>query len=93
MSAKIITFEEFKKRLNGNGHVPPGGGDPPMDEVALEKRFGGIESKLDGIDIKLDNFKEHYATKEGLANLKFQIWAAAAAAVGLIKALDYLLTL
>ena len=64
-----------------------------MDDVEVVERFGKIEGTLNGIDIKLDNFEKHYATKEGLAQLKFQIWAAAAAAVGLIKALDWLLSL
>ena len=84
MTGKLLNFPTDK----GTGP-----GEPPMNDVALEKRFGQIEGKLGVIDEKLEGIKTHGATKEGLGNVKFQIWGAMAAAVTLIKGLDYLFTL
>ncbi len=89
----IVRPEQWKKKFNGHGddNTPPGGG-PPMDEIALEKRFGSIEGKLDGIDIKLIAFEKHYTTKADLTNVK--VWFLATAAIqffGIIGALNIIL--
>lgn len=44
-----------------------------MNDIDTEKRFSGIEGRLEVIDTKLDGISEHYVAKSDLKDVQLNI--------------------